>query len=618
MCTLCNRCRHLGLRRTHRLPPPPTRSIHGNFRFFHACVVGLLWEIDGQKSRRSKKPTPIAEPWSLSLPLGAAPAAAASGADPFSNWLGALAAGTAGGAPAPAPESSTPPPPGMAPAQSEGGFPSIPSPPGAADVPPTPAPTPMVVPKPAPPPGLVQQALLNPMDLLSPSAASKDDDTQEDAPAANPAEKKVGAQKQQQKQKPEEKKRPKSNPKQKKGKNGDAAANAPGKIAILKRDETPVMDNTSAPEVSVASSSAPITTHAALVEDVRVAIRTELLSAGLAGPGAKREQPSTDALASAVSKSVARALEKSLADPVKKSVEKIVAADKNRQGGAADGVRAEALTAAVVEGVQQPVMEAFHKTMRDVFIPAYEAGTRQMIAQTSTILSQGMTNMAAEQTRALQELRPSGPDEVTLRTMQSMAAQMENLALQVDNLKGEVARLSSTIPRQGASLGPPGVPQPMVQAPVLPPPPQVDPAQLLREEIVALLRQRSYDEAFTKALAAPAGNGEFALFACKNSNLQDVLESESGPMLSQHILLCLAQQLGALLPNASGPDLRCCLTWLQDVAVTLDPNNPNIARHIGGVLTQLVGIINAKIAEGDPSLQRPLRMLLQVIRGIGN
>jgi len=89
-------------------------------------------------------------------------------------------------------------------------------------------------------------------------------------------------------------------------------------------------------------------------------------------------------------------------------------------------------------------------------------------------------------------------------------------------------------------------------------------------------------------------------------------------MLSQHILLCLAQQLGALLPNASGPDLRCCLTWLQDVAVTLDPNNPNIARHIGGVLTQLVGIINAKIAEGDPSLQRPLRMLLQVIRGIGN
>ena len=334
--------------------------------------------------------------------------------------------------------------------------------------------------------------------------------------------------------------------------------------------------------------------------------------------GAKREQPSTDALASAVSKSVARALEKSLADPVKKSVEKIVAADKSRQGGAADGVRAEALTAAVVEGVQQPVVEAFHKTMRDVFIPAYEAGTRQMIAQTSTILSQGMANMAAEQTRALQELRPSGPDEAILRTMQSMAAQMENLALQVDNLKSEVARLSSTIPRQGASLGPPGVAQPMMQAPVLPLPPQVDPAQLLREEIVALLRQRSYDEAFTKALAAPAGNGVFALFACKNSNLQDVLEGESGPMLSQHILLCLAQQLGALLPNASGPDLRCCLTWLQDVAVTLDPNNPNIARHIGGVLTQLVGIINAKMAEGDPSLQRPLRMLLQVIRGIGN
>lgn len=553
-------------------------------------------------------------------------APAASGADPFSNWLGALAAGTTGGAPAPEPSkapaarsASSPlppgptPPPAMAAAQSEGDFASIPPPPGAAAVPPTPAPTPMVVPKSAPPPGLVQQALLNPMDLLLPSTASKEDDTEEEAPAQKQAEKKAEPKKQQ-KQKQEEKKRPKSNPKQKKGKAADAAADAPGKIAILKRDETPVISNTSASEVSVPSSSAPITTHAALVEDVRVAIRTELLSAGLAGPGAKKEQPSADALASAVSKSVTRALEKSLADPVKKSVEKIVAADKNKDG-AADAFKAEALAAAVVEGVQQPVVEAFHQTMRNVIIPAYEAGTRQMIAQTSTVLSQGMANMAAEQTRALQELRPSGPDEATLRTMQSMAAQMENLAIQVDSLKAEVTRLSSTMSRQGG--GPPGMAPPLMQAPAPPPPPQIDPAELLREEIVALLRQRSYDEAFTRALAAPAGNGEFALFACKNSNLQDVLEGESGPMLSQHILLCLAQQLGAILPNASGPDLRCCLTWLQDVAVTLDPNNPNIARHVGGVLTQLVEVINAKMAEGDPSLQRPLRMLLQVIRGIG-
>ena len=117
-----------------------------------------------------------------------------------------------------------------------------------------------------------------------------------------------------------------------------------------------------------------------------------------------------------------------------------------------------ALAAAVVEGVQQPVVEAFHLTMRNVIIPAYEAGTRQMIAQTSTVLSQGMANMAAEQTRALQELRPSGPDEATLRTMQNMAAQMEKLATQVDSLKAEVARLSSTMPRQGG--GPPGMAPP--------------------------------------------------------------------------------------------------------------------------------------------------------------
>jgi len=551
--------------------------------------------------------------------------------DPFANWLGALASGTTSGSPAPeAPvrSASSPlppgltPPPAMATTQSQGDFTSPPPPPGA--VPPTPAPTPQVVPKPAPHPSLVQQALLSPIELLSSSSSLEKDSVAAGAPVSAPADKKANERKHHQQQDKQEKKAKSSTgTKHKKGKSGGGgsapSADAPGKIAILKRDQTPLTSNAKQ-ELAVAASATPITTHAALVEDVRVAVRTELLSAGLAGPSAsKEEQPSSEALATAITKSVTKSLEKSLADPVKKSVEKLVAADKKRQDGSADAARAERMASAVADGVKGPVVEAFHGAMRDVMIPAYEAATRQMFAQVSSTIAQGMEQQARAQAEAqAQAQASSGPDEATLRVMQKMSSQMESMARTIEGLRGEVARLGAvTAQSRGGpgGMGPPGMTGPpgVMQQP---PPPQLDPAVVLREEIIDLIRRRDYEAAFTKALSA--SDGAFAVFACKNSNLQDVIEGDGSPLLSQPILLCLMQQLGTQLAGSSGADLRTELTWIQDISVTLNPNDAAISQHVGGVLKQLMTNITDKMNEGDPNLQRPLRMLLQVIRGIGS
>jgi hypothetical protein len=105
-----------------------------------------------------------------------------------------------------------------------------------------------------------------------------------------------------------------------------------------------------------------------------------------------------------------------------------------------------------------------------------------------------------------------------------------------------------------------------------------------------------------------------AIFCCKHADLSAVLGGEKSA-LSQPILLCLMQQLGAAIALSSGSDLEVFVSWLQEIALTLDPANESIVRHVPGVLQQLVGNINAKI-QSDPSMRRRLQMLLQVIRGM--
>mmetsp|Transcript_8163 Transcript_8163/g.11768 ORF Transcript_8163/g.11768 Transcript_8163/m.11768 type:complete len:129 (+) Transcript_8163:3228-3614(+) len=113
---------------------------------------------------------------------------------------------------------------------------------------------------------------------------------------------------------------------------------------------------------------------------------------------------------------------------------------------------------------------------------------------------------------------------------------------------------------------------------------------------------------------------KWLFFCCKNANMSDVFGG-SGPsggptLLSQPILLCLMQQLGAVLGLSKENDLKTELDWLQEIALTLDTSNESIQRHVPSVLQQLVANINAKMSQGDPFLRRPLQMLLQVIRGM--
>lgn len=71
-----------------------------------------------------------------------------------------------------------------------------------------------------------------------------------------------------------------------------------------------------------------------------------------------------------------------------------------------------------------------------------------------------------------------------------------------------------------------------------------------------------------------------------------------------------------LVSTTDTGDIKMILSWLQEIAVTIDPTNSNIQGYIASVVQQLLANINSKMSNCDPSFRRPLQTLMQVIRGL--
>jgi hypothetical protein len=218
------------------------------------------------------------------------------------------------------------------------------------------------------------------------------------------------------------------------------------------------------------------------------------------------------------------------------------------------------------------------KSMKTMFIPAFEVATQQMFFQINESLEKKLFSLQNNDTNA---------------KIDALTAMVQALSVEVTNLKEEKhSSKVETYPSKQTA---------------------VDQIQLVRSEILTLLQSRNYELAFTKAVSATTA--DMAVFVCKNANLSEVLGGSSSA-LSQPILLCLMQQLGAVLVSSNESDLQTELLWLQEIALTLDTSDEKIQRHVPSVLQQLVTCIETKMNHRVPTLRRPLQMLLQVIRGM--
>lgn len=182
------------------------------------------------------------------------------------------------------------------------------------------------------------------------------------------------------------------------------------------------------------------------------------------------------------------------------------------------------------------------------------------------------------------------------------------MSTQVDSLTGMVEKLSTEVSALRSSLS-----QQRQQTPnTAPTPPVTNDAEVLKAEVKALLQEKKFDAAFTKAVSA--STADMAVFCCTHADISEVLGAEP-VRLTQPILLCLMQQLGTVV-GSSKQNLQVELDWLQDIALSLEPSDKRIQMHIPRVLEQLDAQINARLSRGDTALRRPLQKLHTMIRGI--
>jgi len=305
--------------------------------------------------------------------------------------------------------------------------------------------------------------------------------------------------------------------------------------------------------------------------------------------------------------SLTQVMDTSITKPLKDSISKNNISNKT---SAADikkenRHRAKEMSDIIVDNIKSPIVDTFHQTMREVMIPAFEAATQQMFTQVSNSLEQQLKVSQKESTsKSLQ--------------ISSLESKIDSMSIALESISGEVTHLRALVTsiaadsKNGAGNNADKNDDDGV----------AKTKQVTQEELLSLLNNQLYEEAFTKALSA--SSADMAVFCCKNTNssilFEDAKDSSGDnttPSLSQPILLCLMQQLGSVIPTADTSDLMEVLSWLQDICVVLEPNNKNIENHIADVLRQLVNNIKVKMAEGDMTFRRPLQMLLQVIRGIG-
>lgn len=371
--------------------------------------------------------------------------------------------------------------------------------------------------------------------------------------------------KEQQQNKNKSKKTRSKSPKGKKNKAKDD-----GKISILKRDKSP----------AVAPPPVPSNQSATDLESLANILK---------------QQPGTQDVD--ISKEVSKAVEEAMADQLGPTVQKAVrealapfgrSLQSSMDKLGKDGVSVNPKDLEAALDVERHLKVAMADTIRSVFIPAIESITAQVLEQA---LKSAPTPPQADQTKAL---------ELLIKQLATMNSKMDSMSQEIQQLKASA-----------------GTTNPAVASPQ-PPMPLPDKTEAIKNEINYLLKQKQYEPAFTKALSE--SSPEIVVYCCSKADMAFVMGGTPGtpPALSQPIMLCLMQQLGAALigPSNSEMDLQTELTWLQEIALTLNPADASIQRHVPAVLQQLVTNINQKTAQGEPHLRRPLQMLLQVLRGM--
>lgn len=215
----------------------------------------------------------------------------------------------------------------------------------------------------------------------------------------------------------------------------------------------------------------------------------------------------------------------------------------------------------VVEDVRQPVRESFRECFQDIIIPSFQAATQKMFEQINDTFVKG-TRTAFENSG-----QSNSNAQVTKQLMQLIDV-VDGLSRKVDQLAASGGGVSVDASAAAAAVSP-----------------EAQQLENHKRAISAFLAREDFEEAFKLALGAQ--NVDLVAFTCQQCDVRTVLNCR--PLkLSQMLILCLVQQLGADLAD----DLQTKLSWLRESLLVMDVRDASIAGFVSSVLQELKSGLN--------------------------
>ena len=208
------------------------------------------------------------------------------------------------------------------------------------------------------------------------------------------------------------------------------------------------------------------------------------------------------------------------------------------------------------------------------------------------------THLAAESAKVKDEVVKAVARDVREPVLTAFRGCFQELL--IPSLENSTQRMFSQI---DASLAErfAALPAPTASRPKKAPPPPVTP----KAEIEGLLGERKYDEALMKALGAQ--DLELVTWLC--GKVEPSIMHDSEP-LSQTVLVCLLQQLGAELQT----DTAMKVSWLKEIALNLDQNSAEIAAHAPQVVAEIqTKVREFQATEAGKAVRTELSLILRVL-----
>lgn len=235
----------------------------------------------------------------------------------------------------------------------------------------------------------------------------------------------------------------------------------------------------------------------------------------------------------------------------------------------------------VVDDVRQPVRESFRECFQDIIIPSFQAATQKMFEQINDTFVKGTRS-------AFEGSGQSKSNAQVLNQLKELSSVVGDLSKQVETLSAAVAGASGSA--AVATNGPSSSPEELQ-------------FEAQKTAVSEYLAHDDFEEAFKVALGAQ--NVKLVAYACQQCDARLVLCSRP-PKLSQMIILCLVQQLGADLAD----DLQTKLNWLRESLLVMDVRDQTIAGFVTSVLQELQSALNSVPAESRDSQYTLLHHIL--------